>query len=167
MRRPRLPHLALFLLSLLSLQSLLSLAAEEKSPPPLTLQAIQVEPPSPAPDTLCHLTVTVKNAGDQPASALELAVKVGGRELPAYRGRVFLMPVEPGATRQVRLFNFWSTETDRPAPADAKLTVEVTLAKASWMQRETKDGATVWTPAGPVPGLPSSKVVTLTMAKAK
>src|SRR6476659_5870516 len=99
MRRPRLPHLALFLLSLLSLQSLLSLAAAEEkpAPPPLTLQAIQVEPPSPAPNTLCHLTVTVKNAGDRPASALELAVKVGGRELPAYRGRVFLMPVEPGA----------------------------------------------------------------------
>jgi hypothetical protein len=171
MSRPRLPHLALFLLSLLSLQSLLSLAAAEEkpAPPPLTLQAIQVEPPSPAPDTLCHLTVTVKNAGGRPASALELAVKVGGRELPAYHGRVFLMPVEPGATRQVRLFNFWSTETGRPAPApaDGKLTIEVTLARASWMQRETKDGATVWTPAGPVPGLPSSKAVTLTMAKAK
>ena len=163
MRRLRLPHLALFLLSLQSLV----FAQEKPAPPALTLQAVQVEPAAPGPDTLCHLTITVKNGGDRPASALEVAVKVGGKELPAYRGRVFLMPVEPGATRQVRLFNFWSTESGRPAPADGKLSVEVTLAKASWMQRETKDGATVWTPAGPVPGLPSSKAVTLALAKAK
>lgn len=155
------------LLLALSLQSLLSFASFSAAPPPLTLQAIQVEPASPAPDTLCHLTITVKNAGERPASALEVAVKVGGRELPAYRGRVFLTPVEPGATRQVRLFNFWSSETGRPAPADGKLTVEVTLARASWMQRETQAGATVWTPAGPVQGLPSSKSVTVAMGKAK
>jgi hypothetical protein len=164
MSLPRPFHLALFLLSLLSLQSLASFAATEEKPA-LTLQAIQVEPASPAPDTLCHLTVTLRNSGERPASALEMAVKVGGRELPAYRDRVFLTPVEPGATRQVRLFNFWSTETGRPAPGDGKLTVEVTLAKASWMQRETKDGATVWTPASPVPGLPTSKSVTLPLAK--
>ena len=161
--------LALSFTSFMSFTSFRSFAAAEEkpTPPPLTLQAIQVEPASPAPDTLCHLTVTVKNAGERPASALEMAVKVGGKELPAYRGRVFLMPVEPGATRQVRLFNFWSSETGRPAPApaDAKLTVEVTLAKASWMQRETQNGATVWTPAGPVPGLPSSKSVTVALAK--
>jgi hypothetical protein len=152
-------------MSLMSLVSFSALA-EEKPAPPLTLQAIQVEPASPSPDTLCHLTVAVKNTGERPASALEMAVKVGGRELPAYRSRVFLMPVEPGATRQVRLFNFWSSEAGRPAPADGKLTVEVTLAKASWMQRETQAGAMVWTPAGPVPGLPSAKSVTVALAKA-
>ncbi len=164
--------LRLFLLSLLSLLSLVSLvssATAEEKPSLLTLQAIQVEPASPAPDTLCHLTVTLKNSGNQPASSLELSVKVNGRELPAYRSRVFLETVEPGTTRQVKLFNFWSTESGRPAPApaDTKLTVEVTLAKASWMQREIQNGATVWTPTGPVPGLPSSKSVTVVMGKAK
>jgi hypothetical protein len=144
------------------------LPGEDKpAAPAISLQAVQVDPPSPGPDTLCHLTVTLKNAGDRPASALEFTVKVGGAPLPAYRNRLYLEAVEPGATRQVRLFNFWSTETGRPAPANGKLAVEVTLTAASWMRRETKNGATVWTPAGPVAGLPACKSVTLMMAKAQ
>src|SRR6476469_5740463 len=96
----------------------LALAGEDKPPAPtLTLESIQVEPAAPGPDTLCHLTVTVKNQGDRPASALEFTVKVGGATLPAYRDRLFLEAVEPGASRQVKLFNFWSTETGRPTPA--------------------------------------------------
>ena len=166
MRLPRPLRLALFS-SLVSLLSFRSFAAEEKPTPALALQSIHVEPAAPGPETLCHLAVTVKNAGERPASALEMEVKVGGRELPAYRGRVFLMPLEPGASRQLRLFNFWTTESGRPAPAGGKLVVEVILTKASWMRRETRDGATVWTPEGAVPGLPSSQAVTLALAKAK
>jgi len=146
----------------------LALAGDDKpAAPALSLEAIQVEPARPEPDTLCHLTVTLKNQGDRPASALEFTVKVGGVDLPAYRDRLFLEAVEPGASRQVKLFNFWSTETGRAAPADGKLAVEVTLAAASWMKRETKNGATVWTPTGAVAGLPSSKGVSLTMAKTR
>jgi hypothetical protein len=146
----------------------LALGGEDKpAPPALSLESIQVEPAKPGPDTLCHLTVTVKNQGGRPASALDFAVKVGGAALPAYRDRLFLEAVEPGASRQVRLFNFWSTETGRPAPADGKLAVEVTLAAASWMKRETKNGATVWTPDGTVAGLPSSRSVTLNLVKAR
>jgi len=158
-----------FLLALAVLASLpLRLAAADKpAAPALTLESVQVEPAAPGPDTLCHLTVTLKNQGDRPASALEFTVKVGGAALPAYRDRLFLEAVEPGASRQVRLFNFWSTETGRPAPADGRLAVEVTLTAASWMKRETKNGATVWTPAGAVAGLPSSKRITLGMAKAR
>lgn len=115
---------------------------------------------------LCHLGVGVRNAGERPVSALELTVTVNGKPLPAYRDRVFFTAVEPGATRPLRLFNFWSTEAGRQAPADGKLTIEVALVHASWMQRETRDGATVWTPAGAVPGLPSARTVTLTLAKA-
>jgi|GEM_PF-2071894 len=144
------------------------LSGEDKpAAPALVVESIQVEPASPGPDTLCHLTVTLKNQGDRPASALELTVKVGGAALPAYRDRLFLEAVEPGASRQVKLFNFWSTEAGRPAPADRKLAVEVTLTAASWMKRETKNGATVWTPVGAVAGLPSAKSVTLAMAKAR
>jgi hypothetical protein len=155
-----------FALALVLLPS--SLAGEKKpATPALSLESIQVVPPSPGPDTLCHLTVTLKNLGDRPASALEFTVKVGSAALPAYRDRLFLEAVEPGASRQVRLFNFWSTETGRPAPANGKLAVEVTLTAASWMKRETKNGATVWTPAGAVAGLPTAKSVTLGMAKAR
>ena len=164
-RRPvLLLALALIVLALLPL----ALAGEDKpAAPSLSLESIHVEPASPGPDTLCHLTVTVKNQGDRPASALEFTVKVGGAALPAYRDRLFLEAVEPGASRQVRLFNFWSTETGRPAPANGKLAVEVTLAAASWMKREMKNGATVWTPAGAVEGLPSSRSIVLGMAKAR
>ena len=151
----------------LSLPLVLLLALAAPATPALTVEAIRVEPAAPGPDVLCHLTVTLRNRGDRPASALELAVKLGGNPLPAYRDRVILKAVEPGATRELRLYNFWSTQPDRPAPADGKLVLEVALLRAAWMQRETKDGATVWTPAGPVAGLPSVKTLTLTLAKPK
>jgi len=152
----------------LALLALLPLAGEDKpAAPALTVESIQVEPAAPGPDTLCHLTVTVKNQGDRPASALEFTVKVGGVTLPAYRDRLFLEAVEPGASRQVKLFNFWSTETGRPTPADRKLVVEVTLTAASWMKKETKNGATVWTPVGAVAGLPSAKSLAVAMAKGR
>jgi hypothetical protein len=133
--------------------------------PPLTVEGVKVEPASPRPDTLCHLTVTLKNAGPQAASSLEFVVKVNGRELPAYKRRLYLTPVAPGATRELRLFNFWSTETGRPAPADRRLKVEVTLARASWARKAVRDGAEVWTPTGEIPGLPLTRSVTLTMGK--
>ncbi|MFL6234569.1 MAG: hypothetical protein ACJ76N_15665 [Thermoanaerobaculia bacterium] len=144
----------------------MSLAVRAEAPKPaLTLEAVKVEPASPRPDTLCHLAVTVRNAGAQAASSLEFVVKVNGQELAAYKKRLYLIPVEPGATREIRLFNFWSTEAGRPAPANGKLNVEVTLARASWVRKGARDGAEVWTPAGQVEGLPASKNVSLTMAK--
>jgi len=139
------------------------LAQEKKSA--LTLESVRVEPASPGPDTLCHLTVTLRNSGDRPASALEFVVKINGRELPAYKDRLYLQAVEPGASREIHLYNFWSTESGRPAPADGKLILEVTLAHAAWMQKETKDGAEVWSTAGPIEGLPVTKSVTLQMRK--
>lgn len=134
--------------------------------PAVSVESIQVEPAAPRPDALCHLSVSIRNAGERPVSALELTVTLNGKPLPAYRDRVFFTAVEPGATRQLRLFNFWSTEAGRPAPADGKLTLEVALVRASWMQRETRDGATVWTPAGAVTGLPSTRTAVLTLTKA-
>lgn len=152
------------LVLVLSLVLAFSGSAQEKAPS-LTLESIRVEPASPAPESLCRLSITLRNAGDRPASALELAVKLGGRPLPAYKDRLFLKAVEPGASREIRLFNFWSSEPGRPVPADGKLTVEVTLARAAWMRKEMKDGAEVWTAAGPVEGLPVTKAVTLQVRK--
>jgi hypothetical protein len=156
---------ALFLVFLvLSLAFALSGSAQEKAPS-LTLESVRVEPASPAPEALCRLSITLRNAGDRPVSALELAVKINGRPLPAYKDRLFLKAIEPGASREIRLFNFWSTEPGRPALADGKLAVEVTLARAAWMRKEMKDGAEVWTAAGAVEGLPLTKTVTLQMGK--
>jgi len=140
-------------------------APAEAPKPALTLEAVKVEPASPRANTLCHLTITLKNAGEQRASNLELVVKINGQELAAYKKRLYLTPVEPGATREIRLFNFWSTEAGRPAPADGRLKVEITLAHASWVQKAARDGAEVWTPLGDVPGLPQSRAITLTLAK--
>ena len=150
---------------LLLLVPLLGAAGAETAKPALSIESVKVEPASPRPDTLCRLTVTLKNAGEQRASALEMMVRVNGKELPAYRKRLYLTAVEPGATREVRLLNFWSTETGRPAPADGKLNVEVTLSRASWMQKTARDGAEVWTPKEDIPGLPITRSVTLTLAK--
>jgi len=140
------------------------LLAEEKKPA-LTLESIQVEPASLRPDTLCHLRVTLRNSGARPASELEFVVKLNGRELPAYKNRLYLKAVEPGASREIPLFNFWSTEAGRLAPADGKLALEVTLVRAAWMQKETKDRAEVWSATGAVEGLPVARTITLQMRK--
>jgi len=159
-------RIAWILLAVFALASVLgSIAWAQGAKPALTLEAVKVDPASPGPDTLCHLSVTLRNAGSKRASALEFVVKVNGRELPAYKDRLYLEPVEPGATREIRLFNFWSTEPGRPAPADNKLQVEVTLARASWMDRSEQNGAEVWTLAGPAEGLPVTKSVTVSMGK--
>ena len=140
--------------------------SDGKAAPLLSIEAVKVEPASPGPETLCRLSIIVRNAGHAKASAFEIAVRVNGTELPASRSRLYLQPVEPGATGEIRLSRFWSSETGRPAPADGKLAVEVTLTRAAWVERETKDGAEVWTPAGAVEGLPVSKTVNLTLGKA-
>ena len=160
-------RLAFLLILLLAAPILFAQEGGEKAPPPLSIEAVKVDPASPAPDTLCRLSVTVRNAGTRRASAFEIAVRINGKELPAYKSRLYMQPLEPGATGEIRLFNFWSSETGRPAPQDGKLAVEVTLTRAAWVEKETKDGAEIWTPAGAVEGLPVSKTVTLTMAKAK
>ncbi len=160
--RSALTLLAVFALGLIFLRAA---APAQEAKPALILESIKVDPASPGPDTLCRLSVTLRNAGSRRASALELQVKINGKELPAYKDRIYLQPVEPGATREIRLFNFWSTEPSRPAPAGGKLQVEVTLVRASWMDKETKDGAEVWTLAGPAEGLPVTKSLTLAMKK--
>lgn len=145
---------------------LLLLTAGAKSPDPgLTLEAVKVDPASPGPDTLCRLSVTLRSSGSKTASALAFRVKVDGRELPVYKNELFFRPVAAGATAEVRLHNFWSNETGRPFPTNGKMTVEVTLAEARWMDMKTENGAEVWTATGPVEGLPVSKSVTLTLAK--
>jgi len=144
---------------------LVVLAGAKAADPALTLEAVKVDPASPGPDTLCRLSVTLRSSGAKTASALAFRVKVDGHELPVYRNELFFRPVAAGATEEVRLHNFWSNETGRPFPTSGKMTVEVTLAEAQWMDVKTENGAEVWTAAGPVGGLPASKSVMLTLKK--
>ena len=158
-------RLRFLLLMLLLLPAVLLLSGAKASDPGLALEAVKVDPASPGPDTLCRLSVTLRSSGAKTASALAFRVKVDGRELPVYRNELFFRPVAAGATAEVRLHNFWSNETGRPFPTNGKMTVEVTLAEAQWMDVKTENGAEVWTAVGPVEGLPVSKSVTLTLKK--
>lgn len=143
--------------------------AQDQKPtaPLLALEAVQVDPASPGPDTLCRLSIKLKNSGTKTASAFAFRVRIDGKDLPVYEKELFLQPIGPGASSEIRLHNFWSSETGRPFPTGGKMTVEVTLAEARWMNVKTQDGAEVWTPVGPVEGLPVSKTVTLTLGKAR
>jgi hypothetical protein len=159
--------LAALLASLAPLALSVAGAAEPAAKPaPLTVEAIEVKPPNPGPDTLCQLRVRVKNAGPRQASALAFEVRIDGQELAVYRKQLYLQTIAPGATGEVRLFNFWTSETGRPAPADGKLKVEVALKEARWVEVKQEGGAEVWRPAGPVEGLPSSAALTVALRPA-
>ncbi len=154
------------ILLILLLTAVAGLAQEGKPAPGLTLESVRVDPASPGPDTLCKLSVTVKNAGAKTASALGFRVKVDGKELAVYKNELFFHPVPAGgAPAEIKLHNFWTNETGRPFPTGGRMTVEVTLTEARWMDVKTENGSEVWTPVGPVEGLPVSKSVTLTVGK--
>jgi hypothetical protein len=129
-------------------------------PSPLSITTITVTPAAPGPDTLCQLRVELRNGGDRIASELAFAVKLNGQELPVYRNQLFMQRLDPGKTATVRLYNFWTTETGRPAPADGKYRVEVSLLAARWYQVAMEKDVEVWTPVGAVPGLPVSAQAT-------
>ena len=154
---------AVFVLSLfLGPAASLAQDAEQQSPQ-LIIESITVEPSSPAADTLCKLSVTLQNHGSEIASQLDFKVKINDQALPVYRNQIFMFPVPAGETAEIKLYNFWSTETSRPMPSNGKLEVEVTLAAAQWTQISMEEETEVWTPLGEVGGLPQSKSVTLDM----
>jgi len=154
-------RLAALLLLLLALAVTVQAAPK---PPTLVLETVEVDPATPGPDTLCKLSVTVKSSGEKTASALGFRVRIDGKELPVYRNELFFRPVAPGVAK-IRLHNFWSSETGRPFPASGRMTVEVTLTEARWMDVKTQEGTEVWTPVGVVEGLPVTKSVTLSLKK--
>ncbi len=126
----------------------------------LELAAVSVSPAAPGADTLCQLRVEVVDHGDRIASQLAFIVKVNGQELPVYRNQLFMQRLDPGKSATVRLYNFWTTETGRAAPADGKYRIEVTLAAARWYQIANENGTEVWTPLGTVDGLPVTATTT-------
>ena len=73
-----------------------------------------------------------------------------------YENLLFVQEIAPQSSTTVDLFNFWSTESDRPLPTNGELTIEVLLLEAQWAEIEIEKGVEIWTPTGTVPGLPVS-----------
>jgi hypothetical protein len=144
---------------------------------PLRIEALVITPERPGSDTLCQLTVRLHNAGAKPMYAFAFDVELGGVALPVYERQLFLQAIPAGETAEVRLYNFWTTETGRSRPADGKLEVLVEVREALWLEISTEAAAEaadddgeqpepveVWTPAGEVPGLPLSRTQVLELA---
>jgi hypothetical protein len=154
-------------LALLSGLAPLAAASAQEGAPALVLAAVEVTPADPGDDTLCQLRVRVENRGERPASALGFEVRLDGQALAVYEKQLFYQKLPPGQTSEVRLFNFWTTETGRARPADGVLDVEVVLREAVWLEvtEEKEEGSDepieVWTPVGEVSGLPAAKTLAL------
>jgi len=158
---PRRSSAALLLLALLTLP--VRPAAGQAPPPagkpaspasPLALASVEIRPANPGPDTLCQLRVKLKNGGARKVSVLAFTVRINGEPIPVYKRQIYLQTVDAGATAEIRLYNFWTTETHRPLPKDGQLRVEVALDEARWVEVKTEAGAEVTTPGDKVPGLP-------------
>ena len=131
-------------------------AEGKKKVPPITVEAVLVQPENPGPETLCKLRVRLKNRADRSVSAFGFQVKVNGHELSVYEKQRYLEALAPGETREISLFNFWSTETDRPTLKGGSLQVEVSLVEARWVDMTMEDKIPVWTLQEPVKDLPST-----------
>lgn len=164
-RSERSPFLAPLGVAVVLLVGLLPVSAageEGEAAPQVTLEAVIVEPANPGRDTLCRLKVKLNNSGDRVVSQLGFTVTINGQALPVYANQLFYYALEPGGTAEMPLYNFWTTETSRPAPADGKLTVAVTLEEAEWMDISVdEEGTETWKPLGSVEELPSRASVTL------
>jgi len=137
---------------------------EVQEPAQLAITAIRVEPATPAAETLCRLTVELENTGDRIATQLGFTVTINGRKLPVYESHLFMYPLAPESKSELALFNFWSTETSRPEPANGKLEIDVALREARWMKIETEGDTETWTPLGDVGALPVSRSITVPMS---
>ena len=133
-------------------------AEEGKKPrtPPVTVEAVRVSPEKPGPDTLCKLAVRVNNRAERSVSGLGFTVKVNGIDLPVYENQRYLETIDPGETREISLFNFWSSETHRPPRKDGSLQVEVAVTEARWVEMTMEDEVPTWTLLEPVKKLPGA-----------
>ena len=139
---------------------LLAVGAAFAEEPEVVLDGIQVTPAAPGTETLCRLAATVRNGGGRAVYSFGFDVELNGVALPVYEQQLFLQVIEPGETDVVALYNFWTSETGRPAPEGGKLEVLVRLREARWVEvsEVEEDGETVevWTPVGDVSGLPQT-----------
>ena len=140
-------------------------SAAQAPAPEVVLAGFEVTPAAPGPETLCRLVATVDNKGRRAVYGFGFDVELDGRPLPVYEKQLFLQVIEAGESGEVALYNFWTSERGRPAPADGKLAVVVRLREARWVEvtEVEEDGETVevWTPVGDVAGLPQTASRTL------
>jgi hypothetical protein len=140
----------------------LPLAAQEgekAAGPPVSLEAVLVTPADPGPDTLCRLSVVLKNQADRSLSSFGFKVSVNGTDLHVYENQRYLEVLKPGETRTLELYNFWSSETHRPPKKDGSLQVEVSLVEARWVTMAMEDKVPTWTLLEPVTQLPPAVTV--------
>jgi hypothetical protein len=153
--------LAVTLAALALITGIAAAQTDSQSEPELVISSVTVEPSEPTAETLCSLRVELDNRSEQIASQLEFKVKINDTELPVYGNQVFMVPASASGSTEVKLYNFWSTETSRPMPKDGRLNVEVTLVAARWMKIGVEDGVETWEPLESVPGLPASNKISV------
>lgn len=138
-----------------------SAAASRADAADVTLDAVVVEPATPAAATLCSLKVRLKNAGTQAVSDFAFSVTIDGVEVPTYKAHTYAINVDAGTTSEIALNNFWTAGTVKP------FDVKVALTAAEWVQVKREGTTTTTTPAGSVAGLPASGSVTVKMSASK
>jgi hypothetical protein len=127
----------------------------------VAVDGIVVEPASPGPSTICQLKVRLKNGGSQAVSLLKFGVKIDGQEVAQYKVSSYAIGIAPGTVGEVALYSFYS-------PAVPKtFEVQVALVEAQWVQVRQEGVTTTTTPAGPVPGLPTSASLSVKTSAAK
>ncbi len=156
------------LLPLLTVGARAQEAEEAPPPPPLALESLTVEPAvpgPPGPETLCQLRVKIANRGEKAATAFGFDVTVSGQRLPVYDNQLFLKVVPAGEAVELALYNFWTSETGRPAPTDGKMPVEVTLREARWVKVGDEEGVETWELQDEIKGLPVSVKTVVALKK--
>ena len=74
-------------------------------------------------------------------SSFGFRVTVNGTDLHVYENQRYLEVLEPGETRTLDLYNFWSSETHRPPKKNGSLKVEVAVVEARWVSKTMEDYA--------------------------
>lgn len=128
--------------------------AETEVEAPVVLEAVWLEPTGTEEPVLVRLAVELANRSERSLTAFGFDVEVEGVELPIYERQLFMRQLGGSETLTLDLYNFWSAETGRPAPADGRLDVRVTLREARWLEVKTENGMEIWETGDPVPGLP-------------
>ena len=123
-----------------------------------------ISPKGLAPGTLYSLRVKVRNAGTQKAFGFAFAVKVDGNALGVYERAVYAQAVDPGTTGEIGLYNFYTPDA---VAKSGKVSLEITLKEARWVELKKEGGTEVWAPTGDIKGLPVSKSVSFPMIVSK
>ena len=122
----------------------------------IVLEALEIGPPSPGPETLCRLRVRIRNTGGKGVTSFVFRVRFDGQEVSTYKDHVFDQPIARGEGGDVELYNFWTSDPGRPSTRKEQLRVEVALEEASWVEVKRDGNRVEYKTLGSVEGLPVS-----------